>query len=68
MPKPPMLHHTLSYFYKIPERYVSEYGYDIRQFRFQDSMAQEFQMTAPDTFGGHIVYFDRVEPVDLEIY
>ena len=31
-------------------------------------MAQEFQKTVADTFGGHIVYYDRVEPVDPDIY
>ena len=31
-------------------------------------MAQEFQRTVADTFGGHIVYYDRVESVDPEIY
>ena len=31
-------------------------------------MAQKFQRTVPDTFGGHIVYYDSVEPVDPEIY
>ena len=31
-------------------------------------MAQEFQRTVADTFGGHIVYYDQVKPIDLEIY
>ena len=41
---------------------------DLRKFYFQDRMAQAFQRLVPDTFGGHIIYFDHVDLADLEIY
>ena len=41
---------------------------DLRQFYFLDSMVQAFQRLVPDTFSGHIVYFDYIDPADLEIY
>ena len=31
-------------------------------------MAQAFERFVDDTFGGHVVFSDRVEPADLEVY
>ena len=31
-------------------------------------MAQAFERFVDDVFGGHIVYSDRGEPADLEVY
>ena len=31
-------------------------------------MAQAFQRLVPNTYGGHVVYFDDVDPVDPEVY
>ena len=31
-------------------------------------MAQAFERFVGDAFGGHVVYLDRVEPADPELY